>query len=387
MSPRYDHPVFHPVTSGDIDAATASIGDVVLAHDALDRHSGDERVALELARLWPRAPMYTSVYRPEQTYEGFERVDLVTSFVNKMRLGGRLDQLSPLVPAAFRSFDRVDADVLVSSARPWSRVMRTTPDTLHISYVHTPARALWNKQPATGPGVKGRFRNAALNKLREIDRNAVGEPDLYVVNSEHTQRSLRRIHGIESVVVPPPVDIDRFTASARGERLLVVSPLEADRGIDAVIVASNVLGIGLDIVGTGPLRDELRDIAGSHVRFHGEIDDDELTGLMQSCRAYVLAGLADFGSTPVEAHAAGKPVIAFRGGGALDTVEEGFSGIFVDRWDHHSLTDAIRAVDELAVDPLLISTRARRFSPPAFRVSLLTVIARAQERQRAGVAA
>ena len=218
--------------------------------------------------------------------------------------------------------------------------------------------------------------------MRRWDIGAARRVDLYVANSQNVRRRIRAAYGIEADVVYPPVDVDRFQAKPRGDRLLVVSRLLPYKRIDVAIEAANRLGIPLDVVGVGPSLQQLREIAGPTVAFRGSLDDPTVTGLMEACRALVLPGEEDFGITPVEANAAGKPVIAYAAGGALETLEEGISASFFREQSSESLIEAIRRSEAIDSSPEDLARRARRFSPEAFRERFGLCIERAIKRKR-----
>lgn len=214
-----------------------------------------------------------------------------------------------------------------------------------------------------------------LHGLRWQDRRAAQRADLYIANSRITQERIRRAYGIDAALVHPPVDVERFHPRPRGKRLLVVSRLLPYKRIDVVVEAANRAGIALDVVGDGPSLDALRKLAGPTVVCHGRLPDDAVTELMQGCRAFCLPGIEDFGMTPVEANAAGKPVIAFAGGGALETLEEGVSGAFFREHTADAILDAIRRCDAIQTPPEQLAQAAKRFSRGAFRARLLEVLA------------
>jgi glycosyltransferase involved in cell wall biosynthesis len=207
-----------------------------------------------------------------------------------------------------------------------------------------------------------------------LDRTAARKADIYIANSQSVRQRIKRIYARDAIVVYPPVDTERFTPKPRGERLLVVSRLLPYKRIDVIIKAATKAGIGLDVVGTGPALQELHQLAGPSTKFLGRLDDCDVTALMENCRAFCLPGEEDFGITPVEAQAAGKPIIAFAAGGALETVKQGVSGAFFDRYDIDNVLKAFRECDALTTDPHTIAQLARRFSTEAFRAGISGVI-------------
>lgn len=350
---------------------------LAIVHDYLNQRGGAERVVLELARIWPQAPIYTSLYRPASTFPEFAEHDIHRSLLDRLPIDRSFRALAPLYPAAFRSLGTLDHDVVISSSSGWAHGVRTAPDSMHVVYCHAPARWLYDASaylPARPARVALTPMNAAL---RRWDRRAARRADLYLANSENVRRRIREAYGIEAEVVHPPVDTERFAPSPRGERLLVVSRLLPYKRVDLVVEAASRTGLPLDVVGKGPSLAQLRASAGPSVAFHEGADDREIVELMESCRALVVAGTEDFGIVSVEAQAAGKPVVAFAAGGALETIEDGVTGVFFREHSVRAMSDALSKAEELATPPEDIAARAQRFSRAAFRERLLSVIARA----------
>jgi glycosyltransferase involved in cell wall biosynthesis len=270
--------------------------------------------------------------------------------------------------------------VVVSSSTGWAHAVRTTERAFHVVYCHSPARWLWGEYLAA---PRGRLLlRPALGAWRRWDAAAARRPDLYVANSDEIKRRIAVAYGRGADVVYPPVDVERFTPRPRGERLLSVARLVEHKRIDLLVDAATRAGIGLDVVGTGPALADLRARAGPTVEFHGHLDDDAVTELFEQCRAYCMPGWEDFGIAPVEAQAAGKPVIAFAQGGALETVQENVSGVLFKRQDVESLLDAIHRSDELQTPPEQIAQLAARFSAQNFRAALTAAISQAMARRQ-----
>jgi glycosyltransferase involved in cell wall biosynthesis len=357
-----------------VDPQSADLGTVSLAHDYLNQRGGAERVALELAQMWPRAPLYTALYRPQSTYPDFRDVDVRTSYVDGLPVDRGFRALFPLYASAFRRLGPVGGDVLISSSSGWAHMLRAEPGTFHAVYCHNPARWLYGESYMGSTSWRQRMIGPALHHHRHLDQDAAHRADLYIANSFATRRRIRATYGIDAAVVPPPVDVDRFRPRPRGERLLVVSRLLPYKRVDIVVDAASRAGIGLDVVGDGPSLGDLRARAGSTVTFHGRLDDASVSELMEHCSALCLPGAEDFGMTPVEANAAGKPVIAFARGGAMGTIDEGFSGVFFDEQKPNSFLEAYHRLEELESSPHELALIARRFSRSAFRVRLLMAI-------------
>jgi glycosyltransferase involved in cell wall biosynthesis len=358
-------------------------GSVALVHDYLNQRGGAEKVVLELAELWPDAPIYTSIFRPASTYQEFSRRQIHASFLDRLPVDAGFRGLAPFFPAAFRSLGTLSQDLVISSSSGWAHGVRVGSSSTHVVYCHTPARWLYAPEQYRGWSRRQRLLRLLSPALRRWDRAAACSADSYFVNSINVREKVRRVYGIDAEVVPPPVSVERFTPTPRGERLLVVSRLLPYKRVDLVVAAATRLGIGLDVVGTGPEAERLRALAGADVTFHGTLDDASLQELMQRCRAVCVAGEEDFGIVPIEANAAGKPVVAFARGGALETLNDGFSAAFFSRPTVSDVVTAIRRVDELDTAPEALAGAARRFDRAAFHSRLAEALPRAMERAHA----
>jgi glycosyltransferase involved in cell wall biosynthesis len=364
-------------------AETMGSARVAIVHDYLNQRGGAERVVLELSDMWPSAPIYTSLYRPGSTFPAFEGRDVRTTPLNTIPIDRGFRGLFPLYPAAFRMLGEIDAGIVLASSSGWAHMARPHPNALHAVYCHTPARWLysdeylggtrrWSLQAAVAP---------ARGLLKRKDRDAALRADLYIANSNHVRKRIKRVYGIDAAVVPPPVDVDRFRPTPRGERLLVVSRLLPYKHVGLLVQAATRAGIGLDVVGDGPLLAALREAAGPTVTLHGSVDEEALVELMESCRAVCIAAEEDFGIVAVEAQAAGKPVIAYGRGGSLETIEETVTGVLFRERDEQSVIAAFAASERLATPPQEIAERAKRFSRAEFRKRLADVLEDAIQRR------
>jgi glycosyltransferase involved in cell wall biosynthesis len=373
--------------SGGASLERQAFGSVAIVHDYLNQPGGAERVVLAMLGIWPDAPIYTSLYRADSTFPRFGSAEVYTSPLHWLPVDGAFRNFFPFYPAAFRSFGELEYDLVISSSSGWAHSVRTGARTFHAVYCHAPARWLYGgehlidiRRRALGP-----FRGA----IRAWDRSAARRADLYIANSREVRWRILRHYGVDPPVVYPPVDVDRFRPRERGQRLLVVSRLLPYKRLDVIVDAASHAGIGLDVVGSGPALPELRHRSGPTVRFHGRLPDDEVTALMESCRALCVSGREDFGISPVEANAAGKPVVAFAAGGALETLQEGVTGAFFSRHDRDDVIAAIHRCDRIQTSPEAIAAAARRFSRSAFETALLNALsagiqARRERPTRAG---
>lgn len=331
--------------------------------------------------VWPGAAVYTSLYRPESTFAGFIDVDVRTSFLDKLPVDKAFRALLPLYPMAFRSLGVLDADLVVSSSSAWAHGIRTAPHSLHVVYCYTPPRWLYMPERYFDSDAKSHLSRPIRGITKAWDQAAARRARHYIAISKFVRERIARVYGIDAEVVYPPVETDRFTPKPRGDRLLVVSRLLAYKRIDLAVRAANELGIGLDVVGVGPELNKLRAIAGRSVQFHGRLSDAETIELFESCSAMLLPGLEDFGITPVEANAAGKPVVAFGAGGALETLVDGTTAVFFDEQTVESMVDAIRRVGKLDTSPEVLARHATKFAPESFRVNLLDEVERLRQKE------
>jgi len=354
---------------------------VAIVHDYLNQRGGAERVVAEMAAIWPHAPIYTSLYRPDSTIAGFKQMNIQASMLDRLPVDRSFRLLAPLYPLAFRSLGTLTQELVISSSSGWAHGVHTAPESLHVIYCHTPARWLYATAEYLGQPRWQRPLAPMLAALRSWDRSASKRADAYIANTATVRARIRRVYGIDADVVYPPVDTKRFTPRPRGERLLTVARLLPYKRIDLAVATASRAGLGLDVVGDGPELGRLRALAGPSVTFHGRIDDRAATELVENCRALCVPGTEDFGIAVIEALAAGKPVVAFAGGGVLETLEDGRSGVLFHHTTIDDLLDAIRRCDELDADPAELATLASRYSTEAFAENLRASVQRAYQRR------
>jgi glycosyltransferase involved in cell wall biosynthesis len=353
---------------------------VALVHDWGNQVGGAERVLLALKEMFPDAPVYMSIYEPAVMPAVCRTWDIRTSFMDRLPLVKRHHQpFLPLYPLAFEQFDFGQFELVISNKSGFCHGIITPPETLHISYCLTPTRYVWDyRSYARREGI-GRLANACLQPLliylRAWDRLAADRVDHFVAISREVQRRIRKYYRRDSTVIYPPVETDRFAlADGHDGFFLVVSRLIPYKRIDLAVEAFNKLGLPLKIVGDGRDRPALEKMAGSTIEFLGRVSDSEMQTLLQRCRAFVFPGYEDFGIAPLEASAAGRPVIAYRAGGALDTVVEGKTGLFFDEPTPESLAAAVRALEDMTFDPDSIRQHALRFDKMVFRRELMCFV-------------
>ncbi len=346
---------------------------VAIVQDWLAAEAGSERVTLELARLLPSADLYTSFF-DSSIFGGELRSRHVHPWLLDRAAGlrRRFRSLLPLYPLYFSLLDLRRYDLVVSSSVAFTQAVRTAPGALHVSYVHTPMRYAWDLdtylQGSSTSAASALGARIARPLLQRWDRVTARRPDVLVANSATVRRRIRTLWRRDAEVIHPPVDVGSVPMGTTDDGfLLVAARLLAYRRIDLAVEASNRLGRPLVVVGDGPERRHLEALAGSQVRFLGRVDRAVLLDLLGRCHAYLVPGIEDFGIAPVEAMAAGKPVVAFRAGGVTETVVEGETGLFFDEASGAALAAAIRSLDDVPFDPAAIRCHAEGFDTVVFR--------------------
>jgi len=357
---------------------------VALVHDYLTRFGGAERVVSALSGLWPDAPIYTSAYNPrlvenEKSFLG--KIDIEASFLQKVPFKNSIFKLFvPILPLSFESFDLSRFDVVISSGY-FSKGVITRPEQIHINYCHTPPRFLYNYPTETKvrDTFWGRFFVKPLDtKLRVWDYSSAHRPDFIVANSENVASRVEKFWRRDSRVIYPPVylpedhpskdDLRSRWKVQTGKYFLAITRLEPYKNIDLAVKACNKLGLPLKVAGTGSEIKRLRKLSGPSVEILGRVPDQELPYLYAGARALIApAEDEDFGITPVEAMAYGKPVIALRSGGFRETVQDGKTGLFFDEPTVAALVSALEKFDTFFCRPKDCISRAREFSKERFQ--------------------
>jgi glycosyltransferase involved in cell wall biosynthesis len=353
---------------------------VALVHDWLTGMRGGEKVLEALAALFPEAPVYTLFHFPGSVSPALESHPIRTSFLQKAPgIRRRYRGYLPLFPAAIEDFDLTGYDLLLSSSHCVAKGAIPAPDAYHLCYCHTPMRYAWDQEHAYFPrraGVAARLRGLALSWLRTWDAATVSRVHQFVANSRFVAQRIATYYGRDAEVVPPPVDVERFTPgpAADGGYCLTVSALAPYKRVDLALAACRSLGVALWIVGEGPERGRLGASAGPDVRFLGRVDGERLRDLYRGARCFLQPGVEDFGIASVEALACGTPVVALGRGGVLDVVEDGRHGVLVEDCENASaLAGAIDKAHQMGFNPLDLRDRAEQFSVARFtdRIRLL----------------
>jgi glycosyltransferase involved in cell wall biosynthesis len=354
---------------------------LALVHDWLNQRGGAEDVLEALKSLYPQAPLYTSLYWRDAMPAHWRDWEVHTSFIDRLPLARRRQQLYfPLYPLAFEQFDFGGYDVVVSNKSGFCHGVITGPETVHICYCLTPTRYVWRYHQYAEREQLGRTARLLLQpfltNLRLWDRLAADRVDHFVAISEVVRRRIAKIYRREATVIYPPVDTGRFEPAAQVEDYyLVVGRLVPYRRLDLLIEAFNKMGRPLVIAGRGRDRERLEAMAAANVTFLGYVADDRLPDLMARCRAFVFPGEEDFGIAPLQAMAAGRPVIAYAAGGALETVVPGTGALFAEQ-SVAAIIDAVEQFDPAAASPAFLRAHAERFDVRVFREKLAAFVER-----------
>lgn len=349
--------------------------------DWLTQMGGAERVVLAIKELFPDAPIYTTVYNPDTVDPVFRSMDIRPSFIQKLPGAKKSYQkYLPLMPTAVEQFDLSEFDLVISSSSSVAKGVITRPGTLHICYCHTPMRYAWDfyHEYLHGPDVgklKRKLIPWLMNYIRMWDRLSADRVDYFIANSQNVAQRIKKHYRRDSEVIHPPVDVSFFTPSDESEDFfLVVSRLVPYKRIDLAVQACNELRLPLRVIGAGPELERLKAMAGPTVKIMGRVSDDEIRWHYARCRAFLFPGEEDFGITPLEAQASGRPVIAFGRGGALETVIDGQTGLFFREQNAGSLVEAIKRLDGMEFNKQVIRQHAENFDTVKFKEKIKSFI-------------
>jgi len=358
--------------------------DIALAHHWLVGMRGGEKVLEQFSLLFPGSPIYTLVADVSRLSAQIAAHPIRSSWLQRIPGSARqYKKMLPLFPAAVSAL-RVSGGprLLLSSDASVIKGIYCPPDIPHVCYCHSPPRYLWELQgdylkSAETAGMIGRLAfRSVIPYVRRFDQRAAGRVTEFIANSAFVQERIKRCYQRDSVVIHPPVDIESFDWQRDPEDFyLIVSQLVPYKRIDLAVEAFTRMGRRLVVIGEGPELNNLRKIAGPSVRFLGSQPFSVLKEHYERCRAFVFPGIEDFGITPLEAQAAGKPVIALGKGGALETVIDGSTGLFFPDQTVDSLCEAVLRSDGTSFDPRVMRAQAERFSPTAFRQKISDFLA------------
>ncbi len=353
---------------------------VALAHDYLVQAGGAERVVAALHRIFPAAPIFTTIADASVTGTLLPEADIRTSWMQW--LPGRrkhFRKYALLYPSAIESLDLSGYDLVISSSSAFAKGVITGPGAVHVCYCHTPMRFGWNARAYAareewGPAVRWLLPQVT-RRLRQWDRRTASRVDLFVANSTVVAERIARCYRRPARVIPPPVEVDRLALGlAREDFYLVVSRLVAYKRVDLAVEAFTRMGRPLVVIGDGPARQGLARHAGPTIRFLGRQPDEVVGWHLAACRGLVFPGEEDFGIVPLEANAAGRPVVAYQAGGALDTVIPGRTGVYFAEQTLEALSRAVDVCDRTSWDAPTLRRHAERFGEAVFRERILALV-------------
>ena len=354
---------------------------VAIAHEMLTKLGGAERVVKTLSDLYPKAPIHTLFHDKKKIKDWFGDRKINPSYLQiPFSLGVKPKFLLSKMPSAVEQFNFQKYDVVISSSSAFMHGIKTNKNTKHICYCHSPMRYAWDY---THEYIKNfhpfmQFLIAQkLNKIREWDYRAANRPDVLIANSKHVQKRIQKYWRRDCEVIHPPVDVKRFTPQGNHEDyFLIVSALTPFKKIDLAIHTFNKIKRKLVIIGDGAQRKYLESISKDNIEFLGYKDNHSTRDYIENCRAFIFPGEEDFGITPVEAMAAGKPVLAYGMGGVLESVQANISGEFFYHPTSSSLEDGLARLmaNEKYYDPQKIRSIAERFDESVFERKMKKII-------------
>jgi glycosyltransferase involved in cell wall biosynthesis len=349
---------------------------IAIVCDWLTDWGGAERVILAMHRLFPEAPIYTSLYNASNLPQ-FDKVDVRPSYLQRIPGAYRHHQrFIAQMPGAFESFDLSEFDIVLSSSHSFAKGVVTKPETMHVSYCHSPPRYLWDNfhqyvdQYPWPKILKRLVIPKILHNLRIWDRAAADRVDLYIANSRFITNRIRKYYRRESTVIYPPVEMSEFEAVEKDDYFLAVGRLIPYKRFDLIIDTFNELKLPLKVIGLGNQFKTLQKKANDNIEFLGKVPEEELRRYYRYAKALIFPQIEDFGITPVEAMAYGCPVIAYKGGGALETVKDKVSGLFFEEQTVDALKGAVLKFQQSIFDPYKVREQAETFHEDVFTEAL-----------------
>lgn len=320
---------------------------IALVFDWMTNQGGAEKVNLFLHQMFPKAPIYTSVYNPVKV-KGFEKAEIHTSFIQNLPFAKTKHQIYlGMMPYAYELFDLSKYDIVISSSHACSKGIITKPETLHVCYCHTPMRYAWDNwqsyiQEYKMNSLLKRLGKRRMHKLRIWDRLSADRVDKFIANSNTTKQRIKKYYSRNSEVIFPMIKHSQYKiAEKRKGYFLAVGRITPYKKFDLIVETFNQIGLPLKVVGTGISLEELKNKAKSNIEFLGYVSDEELKNLYSECEALIFPQVEDFGIIPLEAMASGRPVIALKKGGALDTIIDNKTGILFNKQTPKDLALAI----------------------------------------------
>ncbi len=359
---------------------------VAIVTDWLTNMGGAEPLLLEIHKMYPDAPIFTSVYN-EKAMPAFKGCDIRTTYLQKIlpKFIRYKHVLWPVLRAyAFRNLDLSEYDIVISTASAEAKSVKKRPDAVHICYCHTPTRYYWSHYDEfrkefnfdlLTPIIRP-FIPMFVRWMRRLDLESVKGVDYFIANSTVTQQRIKKYYGRTSTVVHPPVDIERFTPPPRTERdgFVMWGRHVPYKRFDIAIAACNQLKAALTVIGSGPDTERLKKLAGPTITFTGRISDEELNEIAWHSKAFLFPNEEDFGMSAVESLAAGAPVIAYAKGGALDIVQDGETGVLFKEQSVASLIAAMERFETMSFLPATLHRKSKRFAKSLFVTKIHKIV-------------
>jgi glycosyltransferase involved in cell wall biosynthesis len=361
-----------PEASSPSPAIAGRFGRVAIVHEWLTVPGGSEQVLLRLLELFPQAELFTSVYDPEPWPAAITERPVHPSYLNRLPGARKVYRwLLPLMNLAFEAFDLSEFDLVVSSSHAFAKNVMTRPDTLHVCYCHTPMRYAWEPELTRSEPIPSVARLAlplVLARLRRQDLLGSVRPDRFVANSSHVAARIAKYYRRQATVIHPPVEVERLLDHPRApdDHYLVFGRVVPYKRVDVAVQACARLGRKLKVAGEGRGLPAVRAHADHQTELLGRVPDADVPALLGGARALLFPGMEDFGIVPVEAQAAGVPVIAYGRGGVRDVVIDGETGVLYDEPTVDGLCEAILRFESLSLDEGRIRENAHRFGPQRF---------------------
>ena len=354
---------------------------VAIVHEWLSVYGGSERVVEVFHELFPDAPIYTLVYNEQTMPDRFKDYDIRTTFVQKLPFAKtKYPNYLPLMPRAFEELNLIEYDVVISSSTACAKGVITRSDAIHICYCHTPTRYAWEfyyEYTKDMNKLKKIIISSFMHKFRQWDRLAADRVDYFIANSNYIKGRIAKYYRRDAEVIFPPVNTHLYYPNSQTEEFyLVVSRLVTYKRIDLAVQAFNQLNLPLVVIGTGSEEKRIKAMASSNIKFLGRLSDEEIADYYAKCKAFIFPGEEDFGITPIEAQASGRPVIAYKRGGILDTVIDGKTGILFNEQTVESLSQAVMLYEQsgVAYSKEQIKEHSEKFSLERFKKEVANYI-------------
>lgn len=349
---------------------------IALVHDYLAQDGGAERVLQAFSEVWPNAPIFV-LFHDKAKMPRFKEMDIRESFIGKLPGGRKHYQwFLPLMPVATERHNLHDFDVVLSSTSAFAKGVLTRPETLHVSYCHTPTRYLWTDTHEYIADLKYNALIKSLlprliHRMRIWDKMSVDRVDQFIANSDTVRQRIQKYYRRDSDIIYPPVNTkDFYVSDIIGDYFVSGGRMVKYKRFDLIVEVFNRLRYPIKIFGDGPELENLQKIALPNIEFLGKVSDSEKAKLLSSAKAFVHPQVEDLGITPIESMASGRPVIAYPVGGASETVIPGVTGVFFNEQTWESLLDTVLKFDEKKWDSQMIKLHAEKFSSIYFKERL-----------------